>query len=256
MPINYSKAIGVYCPHQFQTDKCQKLAEKLGLSLSATGDDFPYLLIFANNKLQLQQTGPHAPGPVLVDFTDKTVNYRRLHGGGRNQAIAKAAGLKKKPCPTVIDATAGLGRDAFILAALGCQVHMLERCPLIAALLNDGLTRCLDEPEIAPIIKRMRLWPADLIKNNPINERADVIYLDPMYPHRRKNALVKKEMRLLRALVGDDEDSVALLAKAIDLRPGRVVVKRPKGAPAINGPAPSFVIKSRNSRFDIYLPPP
>lgn len=253
MPINYSKAIGVYCPDQIQLNKCRQLADQLSLTLTSTREDFHYLLTFTNNKLQLQQTGPGAPGPVLVDFADKTINYRRVHGGGRNQSIAKAAGLKKNPCPTVLDATAGLGRDAFVLATLGCQVHLLERCPLIAALLNDGLTRGLNQAEIAPIIRRMHLWSADLIGDNPVNDKIDIIYLDPMYPHRRKNALVKKEMRLLRDLVGNDEDAPELLASALEQQPGRVVVKRPKGAPAINGPAPSFIIKSRNSRFDIYL---
>jgi 16S rRNA (guanine1516-N2)-methyltransferase len=84
-------------------------------------------------------------------------------------------------------------------------------------------------------------------------EKPDVIFLDPMYPHREKSALVKKEMRFIRLLAGDDQDSAALLKAALAKAKQRVVVKRPKLAPPLSGPEPSFTISSKKNRFDVYL---
>ncbi|OGQ95397.1 MAG: hypothetical protein A2521_06630, partial [Deltaproteobacteria bacterium RIFOXYD12_FULL_57_12] len=153
------------------------------------------------------------------------------------------------------DATAGLGRDAFVLASLGCSVHMIERSPVIAALLADGLERAATEPEIAALIQqRLRLTVADS-KEIFQTEHPEVIYLDPMYPHRSKSALVKKEMRCIRALVGDDPDAPALVLAALNSASARVVVKRPRLAPpVVDLPRAAMAILSKNSRYDIYLP--
>ncbi len=104
----------------------------------------------------------------------------------------------------MVDATAGLGRDAFVLAALGCQVQMLERNPVVAALLDDGLRRGYLDAEIGPWLReRLTLLHASsLTALVAIEPRPEVVYLDPMYPHRQKSALVKKEMRVFQSLVG------------------------------------------------------
>ena len=130
---------------------------------------------------------------------------------------------------------------------------MVERSKIIAALLQDGLERAGNIPEIRPIINRMTIIKGDCRTLVQVPKQPDVIYLDPMYPHRTKSALVKKEMRLLRAIVGDDIDAPELLEWALSQGAERVVVKRPKGAPDISGPEPTFIIKSKNSRFDVYL---
>jgi 16S rRNA (guanine1516-N2)-methyltransferase len=88
--------------------------------------------------LQLQQLGPDAPGPVRVDFVEGGAAHRRLYGGGSGQMIAKAVGIAQGVRPRVLDATAGLGKDAFVLASLGCEMSLIERQPLIGALLEDG----------------------------------------------------------------------------------------------------------------------
>ena len=109
--------------------------------------------------------------------------------------------------PTVLDATAGLGRDSFVLATFGCDVQMVERSPVIAALLKDGLRRARQDPGVAEIASRMQVINADAIsylQELSKEKRPQVIYLDPMYPHRDKTALVKKEMRVFRDIVGDD----------------------------------------------------
>jgi 16S rRNA (guanine1516-N2)-methyltransferase len=65
---------------------------------------------------------------IFIDFASAANTYRRLHGGGNGQPLARAIGLKTYGLPlVVIDATAGLGQDSFVLASLGCHVTMIER---------------------------------------------------------------------------------------------------------------------------------
>ena len=204
--------------------------------------------------LQLLELGPGAPGPVRVDFVEGAVAHRRQFGGGSGQMIAKAVGVQSGVRPTVLDATAGLGRDAFVLASLGCEMTLIERQPLIAALLEDGLARAQRDAEVAPIAARMRLLCGNAIAlmQQWQDEAPQVIYLDPMFPHRDKSALVKKEMRLFRPFVGDDLDAPELLSAALQLASHRVVVKRPRKAPAIEGIKPGYVLEGKSSRYDIY----
>jgi len=194
-----------------------------------------------------------------VDFVTGAVAHRRKFGGGRGQSIAKAVGLKQGVSPTVVDGTAGLGRDAFVLASLGCKVIMVERHPVVAALLEDGLRRAYDDAEIGQWMnERMSLFHgsslsvlADAAKGS--GTEIDVVYLDPMYPHREKSALVKKEMRVFQTLVGADLDADGLLNPAIQLATKRVVVKRPDYAEDLNGVKPSMVLEQKKNRFDVYV---
>jgi 16S rRNA (guanine1516-N2)-methyltransferase len=239
-------------------DRALNLSRKLSIPLvQSISEKYDFLLLYSAEGLALTQTGRKGFKPVMVSFTSKTMTYRMKHGGGRGQSLAKAVGLKKGWMPTVIDATAGLGRDGFILASLGCHVHMLERSPILAALIEDALQRAEKSEQIAEIIKtRLRLSHADsrdfIQKLQPVSY-PDVIYLDPMYPERTKSSLVKKEMRLLRELAGDDEDAVELLKIALGHVKNRVVVKRPRLAPTLGSMAPSHQITGKTSRFDVYL---
>lgn len=190
---------------------------------------------------------------VFVDFMDGAIQYRRQHGGGRKEPVAKAVGIKGDYIPSVVDATPGLGRDAFVLAALGCSVTMVERSVVVAALLDDGLARlAASEPELAA---RFSLIHGDSIEvlANWSQARPDAIYLDPMFPHRKKSALVKKEMKVFQNLLGEDPDADALLAPARELAVKRVVVKRPNSAPVLAQLPPSMAITSKKHRFDVYL---
>lgn len=227
-------------------------AEQLGLPLQLEDADFA--LQVGEQGLQLQQLAPDAPGAVRVDFVEGGAAHRRLYGGGSGQMIAKAVGIAQGVRPRILDATAGLGKDGFVLASLGCEISLIERQPLIGALLEDGLERGARDLHVAPIIARMTLLKGNSIEvmRNWEGEAPQVIYLDPMFPHREKTALVKKEMRLFRPLVGDDPDAPALLAAALALASHRVVVKRPRKAPCIEGPKPSHGLEGKSSRYDIY----
>jgi len=237
------------------------LAAELGLPqlLDLHAEDCTLLLALTPERLELQELGPDAAGPVYADFVAGAVAHRRRFGGGRNQPLARAVGLKGAQTPTVVDVTAGLGRDAFVLAWLGCTVRLVERAPVIAALLRDGLRRAAHDPEIGSLVReRLKLTVADgqdYLRGLAPDQQPDVVYLDPMYPHRRKMALVSKEMRLLRQLTGADDDAPELLRAALASARRRVVVKRPRRAPALAGPAPGFAIVAPNTRFDIYPVP-
>ena len=237
-------------------EKAHGLAAQLGLPLYNPAENAPALLLtLTPERLELRQTTKGAEGPLFVDFLGGPIEYRRRQTTSRKEAIARAVGLKGGARPLVLDLTAGLGLDSFILASLGCTVRMVERSPVVAALLADGIERARLEPALAEIMARISLMVGESLEilRTWQGERPEVICIDPMYPHRSKSALVKKEMRLIRLLVGDDPDSDGLLAAALGVASRRVVVKRPRLAPALRGPEVNFAIGGKNSRFDVYL---
>lgn len=190
--------------------------------------------------------------PLQVDFTQGALYYRYQHLS--NELLAKAIGWKKNTPLHVFDTTAGLGREAFLLAALGCEVTLFERHVLIAALLKDGLQRAANHPQLSAVIQRMQLIEKCAITylQNECKIYPDVIYCDPMFPTRTKSAAVKKEMQLLQNIVGLDQDGSHLVSCACKLAKKRVVVKRSKTAPYLQG-TPDFSLCARSHRFDIYL---
>ncbi|NCG09308.1 MAG: class I SAM-dependent methyltransferase, partial [Verrucomicrobia bacterium] len=206
------------------------------------------LLLYKETGLSLLTEINGAPVEIQADFCDATTDYRRTRGGGKSQMIAKAVGLKDSTRPRVLDGTAGLGADGFVLASLGCEVHLLERNPLVHALLADGIERgkASDLQEISEIMNRMHLLTVadalECLASTNATPEADVIYLDPMFPERDKSALVKKSMRVFHDFVGSDSDSDALLPLALERAGSRVVVKRPRHAPPLAGVTPSHVL--------------
>ena len=235
------------------------LAARLGLPWQPEADaDTTLYLAMRDEGLALSGDTRRYGAPIRVDFTAGKVAHRRRFGGGRGQLIAKACGLAHGVTPSIVDATAGLGRDAFVLATLGAEVLLIERVAAIYALLEDGLGRASANAETAEIAARMRVAQGDaarelasLVARHDIAPQ--VVHLDPMFPHRDKSALVKKEMRVFRDLAGDDDDAPRLLEAALDVASHRVVVKRPRRAPPIEGPAPHHVLEGKTSRYDLYV---
>lgn len=191
-------------------------------------------------------------GDVSVDFASGASEHRRLHGGAFGQPIAKALGLSPKISPVVLDMTAGLGRDAFVVASLGAEVVMVERHPIVAALLQNGLERAQSAlSDVATIAKRMCLLKQSSL-NLRVSSQYDMVYVDPMFPERKKKAAVKKDMAAFHQLVGQDDDADDLLGLALSLAEYRVVVKRPKQAPLLAEKTPSLQHVGKSGRFDIY----
>lgn len=199
---------------------------------------------------------------LKLSFVSGAKQHRRKYGGGKGQAIAKAVGLHhSKRGLTVLDATAGQGSDAFVLACLGCKITMVERSSTARILLYSALAAgqqvALEQGDEAlqTVFSNM-----DLVKGNFIElakdgnfEAFDVVYLDPMFPARKKSALVKKEMQIFHKVIGADTDADSLLAPALAVATFRVVVKRPISAPFLAGEAPSMQLKGKSSRFDVYI---
>lgn len=192
--------------------------------------------------------------PLRVDFVGGAVGHRLRFGGGRGQALPKAAGFTKGQTPTIIDATAGLGRDSFLLASLGADVALIERAPQVHGLLADGLARARAAgPELAAIIARMRLYLGDARTLLP-ELTGDVVLVDPMHPPRHNSALVKQEMRQLRQLVGNDPDALELMDVALASARRRVVLKWPLRAAPLQGlRAPSHQIIGKSLRYDVFM---
>lgn len=205
--------------------------------------------------LGLVDAGEPKTAPVRVDFSAGAIQ-RRSRDSLRGQNLLRAIGN----CEAVLDATAGLGRDAFLMASAGKRVRMLECHPVVHALLADGLRRAGEDPDLAPTIAGMTLEKADFL-GWKANGRFDAVYLDPMFPKPEKRARGKKEMAFLQRLVNQAEssrgsrDSAAseLLPRALGLARGRVVVKRPSREGWMNDCKPDFSYRGRLSRFDVYL---
>lgn len=231
--------------------RAQELAAELNLEIVETESSYPFLLVVTPEHLELQKTNSNAK-PVKIDFLQGSLDYR-LSKKGSIELLAKAIRFKTKEKLFVIDATAGLGRDGFLLATLGCKVLLLERSPLISALLQDGLQRALADKRYKNLDIQLLQVDANIFLQNLTKENyPDIIYLDPMYPERTKSALVKKEMRYLQELIGKDEDAEELLGNALQRAKKRVIVKRPISAPEIKGTKPNYSLKGKNTRLDIY----
>jgi 16S rRNA (guanine1516-N2)-methyltransferase len=235
-------------------DRARRLAAELGLpfaerpeEIAAAGADV--VLVVAAGGLELRDAAePAAPG-VRVDF--RSIE----RGAGRRQPLPRAIGAGR---PTVLDATAGLGGDAALLAILGYEVTAVERSPVVFALLRDGVTRAGRDPRLAAALGgRLRLIRADarVVLGDAV-PAPDVVYIDPMFPPKRKaSALAKKGIRAVRAVVGDDADAADLLDAALGRAGRRVVVKRPRHAAPI-GPAPVSTVRGKLVRYDLYAPRP
>lgn len=191
-----------------------------------------------------------------IDFTAGALQYRKKQVSLRKEALARALGLKTKAPKKIIDATAGAGRDSFILACLGFEVTLLERSPVIFDLLNQAIEHAKSQPDLQPILEKMHLQKADAIHWLAAldkNALPDIIYLDPMFPPRKKSAAVKKTMQQLHALVGEDNDADHLLQTALSCANERVVVKRSRLAKPLAALKPNLSLIGKSSRFDIYL---
>lgn len=193
----------------------------------------------------------------MIDFTSGAFRYRLAHLQGRNELIGKAVGYKRGSSLTVYDTTAGLGREAFLLAAMGCTVTLFERHPIVAENLETAITHAQRDPELAPIVSRMTLIKScaiEYLTKNPPLELPDVIYCDPMFVPRTKSAAVKKELQQLQELVGQDQDAEQLVQVAKQFSSKRVVVKRALRSSYLAG-EPEYSLTGRSHRFDIYIQP-
>ena len=191
---------------------------------------------------------------LKIDFVTGAVGHRLRFGGGRGQDLAKAMGLRGGKTPMIVDATAGLGRDSFLLASLGAQVILIERSEKMHALLVEGMNRAENEGgEFREIIGRMSLMKGDAKDLIP-ELSGEAILIDPMHPPRQKSALVKRELRQVREIVGTDDDAADLVRIALAHAQNRVVLKWPAKADPIDGlKACTHQILGKTTRYDVFM---
>ncbi len=200
-----------------------------------------------------------------LNFATPSLIYRLKHGGGGKQAIAKAIKVSRKEPVKVIDATVGFGTDALILASLNCQIYAIEKNPIIAKLLQNRLTNAQNNPFLAPLVKNITLIIGDsrtiipeLVEKNQYIP--DVIYLDPMFPTKKKTAASSKQIQLLQTIIANSNlsettcNNLNLLKTCLNYAKKRIVVKRPRISEHLDNIKPNFSLIGKANRFDIYLP--
>lgn len=256
MVVDQEKAFGVKALLEADEARAQQLARDLCCCFWSAQQqpECPYLLV-GDGHIALAIPDEPRLKPIWVDFADATWCHRRRDLSARREMVARAVGLVRHSGLSVIDATAGLGQDAYVLALLGASVTLLERSPVIGELLADGLRRAVEAG--VPGVAQMSLVRGDAHAYLSALREADypdVIYMDPMYPGREEaSARQKKSLRMLRLVVGEDLDADGLFEVARVRAMRRVVVKRPRAAPYLAGVEPDHQLRGSSSRFDVYL---
>ena len=243
-------------------EKAENFAKSVGypLELAHTNEvTSPINLNYTNEFVELCDKEKNIS--IHIDFISGDLAHRQKFGGGRGQSIAKAIGLKQGASPpSVLDATAGLAKDAYVLACLSCSMTLVERSPVIVELIKDAIHRAEDDEHFKTILEKgfevINQSSIEYLTKLSSEQNAtlpDVIYLDPMYPDKRKSASVKKNMQILQKLLGKDEDTQELLNAALNVAKKRVVVKRPKGAENLTELKPTYTVESKKTRYDVYI---
>lgn len=243
-PISPKQCTQVWNPDG--DSRAAALARALNIDCVQRRDPAGCYLFYEDNRLVIGRGDGRREKPMAVDFA---AQWQQRQPG--REMLLKAIG-GRRPGLSVLDATAGLGRDSLLMASYGAEVTLCERHPIVAALLKDGLARAQDDSEVGEMASRMRLlegaWPSVTSEGKTF----DLIYLDPMFPESKKSAQVKKAMQIFHDLVGADDDSDGLLAAALDQARHRVVVKRPAKAPWLAETPPQFAVTGKALRFDVY----
>lgn len=231
----------------------QELAGALGVPLVDAPQGASLLLRFSPDGLEFCKPGdPTLPGVLRIDFSETATRRRILHPG--RELVVQAAKVRTNQRPLLVDATAGLGRDGFLLAAAGFRVRMIEYNPVVAALLADGLERARGQIGLSDTAARIELVPGDSLDYLAApTEQPDVVYLDPMFPERSKSALVKQELRLLQLIDCKHTDPARLLQAALNVHARKVVVKRPLKGPCLMAAPPAYSLRGKAVRFDVYV---
>jgi len=239
----------VYPEHRAELND---FAHALHLPVTDSPETYQYMLYLTQTHLELRSMHTQMR-PLHIDFNTPQMQHRIQPKALAQEALIQAIGKKNR---TILDVTLGFGRDAFLLAASGRRVMGVERCTAIFALVRDGLHRAKQSAWANPIVQRMQIDTDDSkhYLTTPDMPEVDAVYIDPMHPPRKKHsALVKKDMRVLRDLVGDDQDAEQLLTAALAVAQHRVVVKLPMHSTPLGQRAADFALSGKTTRYDVYL---
>jgi 16S rRNA (guanine1516-N2)-methyltransferase len=249
----YSGKLAVLCQSLSYKEKAQELADRLVVPLYESIDkecSESFFLSWRDGCLKLLDKELLKKGGLVVDIEPRN-GEQRSWPAPKQDALAQALGRKTK---TVVDATTGWGQDSLHIFRMGYELVCIERSPVMVELLSDGFKR-LDEQDW---MQKLNLQPPQLLSGNAIDVLKnldtvpDCIYIDPMFPpKRKKSALAKKSMVVLRDLLGDDQDKELLFGVALKVTGKRVVVKSPDYAEPLGG-KPSESYQGKLLRYDVY----
>ncbi len=217
--------------------------------------DYAFWLERIDGTLSLCQNVSSDLMPMGLDFSSGKFAHRLRQTKMQREPLARACGFTKGRIPQIVDATAGLGQDGMLLAAMGAEVTMIEQHPLMHALLDDALVRAMSGPDwLQKTVSRVTLVHSDSmdwLRQRP----SEVVYLDPMYPEHghQRSAKVKKGMQLLRLLPDTVTDHSALFDAAYQSFNQRLVVKRPNWAEALSSQPRHASYDSKTHHYDIYI---
>ena len=226
--------------------RAREAAKQLTLEYGNYQDAVGLILVVGETSAWLELDGVK----VAVQFDSAAMQHRRK--GGHNEMLGRAVGLKADRKPLIWDATGGLGRDAFVLADLGCEVTLCERVPVLAWLLDQAVQAAAvsGADQVREAAERMSVLAGDSKTRRA--PAGTVIYLDPMFPERKKAAAVKKEAVMLQHLADQVDDGESLWQWAWDQPVERIVVKRPLRAPILGHIRPAHTLKGKSVRFDVF----
>jgi len=250
----YSGKLAVLCQSLSDKEQSQELADRLFVPLYDSVDKSApesFFLSWRDGCLKLLDKELLKKGGLAVDIEPRN-GEQRSWPAPKQDALSQALGRKTK---TVIDATTGWGQDSLHIFRMGYELQCIERSPIMSELLRDGFRRLAEQDWM----QRLNLESPPLLSGNAIEllntleSPPDCIYLDPMFPpKRKKSALAKKSMMVLRELLGDDEDKEWLFEAALSATAKRVVVKSPDYAEPLGG-KPSESYQGKLLRYDVYL---
>ena len=238
---------------QGEFSKFEELAERLNVPIRQSNEQNPeaFFLTWRDGELKLLDKELLKKGGLSVDILPRN-GEQRSYPVPKEGAFAQAIGRKTK---TIIDATTGWAQDSLCLFRMGYDVTCIERSPMMTELLADAFVRLAQESWV----QKLELSPPILMRGNAIEllqtlEFApDCIYLDPMFPpKRKKSALSKKSMTILQEVVGEDLDKTELFEAAFAATGKRIVVKSPDYAEPLGG-KPSESFSGKLLRYDVYL---
>ena len=235
------------CAEEARLPAARALAERLGLTLTDVLPTDGAALVLEADGLSLRRGALAVRG----DFAQMLPRLRVQNLRGELLVRAVKGRGAERPL-RVVDATAGLGEDALLLAAAGHTVQLFEQNPVIAAMLRDALDRAAQDPALEEIVSRMHLTEGDsVVELRRLDFTPDAVVLDPMFPARKKSGLIGKKLQLLQVLERPCADEEALLQAAIDAQPAKIVVKRPLKGPYLAGRRPSYSLTGKAIRYDV-----
>jgi 16S rRNA (guanine1516-N2)-methyltransferase len=187
--------------------------------------------------------------PIGIEIDQELLRHEEFFKKSslQKELLARAIGIKGPKRPPVLDLTAGLLGDSLLLLSFGLEVWAVERHPVIRFLIQSAIKNASH-----PAMKRFHFIEGEASEVLNSLPPVEVIYFDPMFEDANSKTSPRKEMRIFRSLVGKDQDAGELFQKALDLKPKRLVVKRPRQSVPLSQKAQVEYL-GKSTRYDVYF---